>query len=155
MNIFVLDMEPRVAASYHVDKHVPKMIVESAQLLSTAHHILDGEKPAIYKISNKNHPCNIWLRQSKSNYQWLWNLTVGLVDEYHVRYGDRVHKTETILNLLQEPPVHAPDVGLTPFAQAMPDEFKRSCAVEAYRGYYLGAKRAFASWKTQAPAWWY
>jgi hypothetical protein len=154
MNIFVLDMEPRVAAAYHVDKHVPKMIVESAQLLSTAHHILDGEKPAIYKISNKNHPCNIWLRESKSNYHWLWELATGLVEEYHLRYGSKTHKTEAVLDVLREAPVNAPAVGLTPFAQAMPDEYKSECPVTAYRGYYRGAKRDFATWKTTVPAWW-
>ena len=155
MNIFVLDMNPAKAATYHVDKHVPKMVVESAQMLSTAHHILDEEKPGIYKISNKNHPCNIWLRQSKTNYQWLWELAMSLVDEYHVRYGNKTHKTEAVLEVLREAPVNAPShVGLTPFALAMPDEYKSDCPVLSYRSYYRGAKRDFATWKTSTPSWW-
>ena len=44
MNIFVLDKDPHIAAQMHCDRHVPKMIVESAQMLSTAHRLLDGEE---------------------------------------------------------------------------------------------------------------
>lgn len=155
MNIFVLDMNPKTAAEYHVDRHVPKMIVESAQMLSTAHHILDEEKLGIYKISNKNHPCNIWLRESSTNYEWLWELAMGLVSEYHTRYGNKVHKTEAILELLREPPRNSIRTSeVTSFAQAMPDEYKNDCVVTAYRDYYMGAKRSFATWKTQEPYWW-
>lgn len=154
MNIFVLDMNPRKAAEYHIDKHTPKMIVESAQMLSTAHHVLDGEKPGIYKISNKNHPCNIWLRESKDNYKWLWELSLGLVEEYHIRYGNKTHKTEIVLNNLQAAPHNSPSIGLTRFAQAMPDDYKNACVVTAYRTYYMYDKKKFAAWKTQKPYWW-
>jgi len=157
MNIFVLDKNPEVAATYHIDKHVTKMLVEYAQLMSTAHHVMDGEIAAlkdIYKISNINHPCNLWVRESKQNYEWLWSLASALADEYHVRYGDKVHKSELVIDRLRFPPVNMASWGLTPFAQAMPDEYRREDAVEAYRLYYLGDKRSFATWKTNPPAWW-
>ena len=101
MNIFHLDQDPVVAAESMCDKHVVKMIVEYAQLMSTAHRVLDGEeyydktkngrrikrwrlKPAaqerlLYKASHVNHPSNIWTRQSNKNYRWLYNTSVHCV----------------------------------------------------------------------------
>jgi len=154
MNIFVLDKNPFNAAKFHIDKHVTKMIVESAQMLSTAHHVLDGEKPGIYKISNKNHPCNIWLRQSLQNYEWLVDLSLGLVEEYKIRYGNKHHKTEDVLINLIHPPDNINSLGITEFAQAMPDEYKNTCTVTAYRNYYMHEKQSFAAWKIQKPYWW-
>lgn len=156
MNIFVLDKEPRKAAAYHVDKHVPKMIVESAQMLSTAHHALDEEESieGIYKAAHLNHPCTIWVRESKQNYEWLLELALGLVDEYHIRYGHKTHKTEKVLDTLKNAPKKIVPWGLTYFAQAMPDEYKDDDPVQAYRKFYMGEKRPFATWKTQQPYWW-
>ena len=58
MNIFFIDRDPVLAARYHCDKHVPKMIVEYAQLMSTAHRLLDGEP---YETKNKRgHKLTRW-----------------------------------------------------------------------------------------------
>ena len=68
MNIFVLDLDVKKCAEYHVDKHVVKMILESAQLLCGVHHIVSPDNVNIpYKLSHKNHPCSIWTRKSLSN----------------------------------------------------------------------------------------
>jgi hypothetical protein len=40
VNVFYLDHCPRAAAEAHCDRHVVKMILESAQLLSTAWHVV-------------------------------------------------------------------------------------------------------------------
>ena len=78
MNIFYLDEDPVLAAQMHCDKHVVKMILESAQLLSTAHLLIDGDELAdergLYKATHKNHPSSKWVRDSSENYEWLWNL---------------------------------------------------------------------------------
>ena len=78
MNIFYLDEKPLTAARMHCDKHVVKMIIESAQMLSTAHRTLDGNDYAdrmnLYKATHKNHPANIWVRESAENYLCLYNL---------------------------------------------------------------------------------
>lgn len=97
MNIFVLDKDPVKAARFHNDRHVIKMILESAQLLSTAHVVLDGEKVAAYDVpfllrpTHVNHPCAIWARATGANYDWLYRLLVGLLAEYTRRYG-KVHR---------------------------------------------------------------
>ena len=65
MNIFVLDNDPFKAAEYQCDKHVVKMVLETAQLLCSAH------ETAPYKRTHYNHPCAIWTRSSLSNYMWL------------------------------------------------------------------------------------
>lgn len=155
MNIFVLDEDPRTSASYHNNRHVVKMIVESAQLLSTAHHALDGEDAiqGIYKSAHLNHPCTVWARESKQNYEWLLQLARGLVDEYHIRYGNKTHKTEAIIETLKTAPKRIASWGLTPFAQAMPEEYREENAVQAYRKYYILDKPHLAQWKTQVPYW--
>jgi hypothetical protein len=69
MNIFFLDENPTLSAKYHVDKHVVKMILETAQLLCSVHHVTDQVTDQVpYKLSHKNHPCAIWARESLSNY---------------------------------------------------------------------------------------
>ena len=94
MNIFYLDSRPHVAAKDHCDKHVVKMILESAQMLCTAHRELDGDVPDVfYKSTHKNHPSTIWARSKAGNYRWLYDLFVSLCDEYTYRYG-KVHLSD-------------------------------------------------------------
>ena len=146
----MLDENPEVAASYHCDKHM-KMILEAAQMLSTAHWQCGSSAP--YKESYVNHPCNRWVRESLSNYRWLQKLGMSLCREYTKRYG-RIHATQEKLEWLGEHEPDIPDVGLTRFAQAMPEEYRCSDAVTAYRKYYVGDKSRFAKWKMgNIPGW--
>ena len=151
MNIFVLSLNAREAAKMHLDKHVVKMILEYAQLLSTAHRILDEDvDERMYKLTHKNHPCTIWTRQSSSNYLFLYNLFCFLCEEYTYRYG-KIHLTEKKLkDVLKKLPENIPEGTITTWAQAMPDEYKDKSVVQAYRNYYIGAKKDFAKW-TKAP----
>lgn len=149
MNIFVLDRDPAVAARYHCDKHVSKMILESAQMLST---VLGGA----YKPTHQNHPCTIWVAQSQTNACWLFELAFNLNAEWKKRYGhDRNHKSyEVIMDMLNSKRLHdLPFMGLTPFAQAMPEQYKRNDPVESYRDYYRS--KSFARWDHgPQPDWW-
>ena len=99
MNIFYLDRHPIKAAQMMCDKHVVKMILESAQILSTAHRVLDGDDYAdqygLYKIAHKNHPSTIWARSGGLNYLWLYDHMRGLMQEYTYRYG-KIHATERL-----------------------------------------------------------
>ena len=157
MNIFVLDKNPSVAASMHCDKHVPKMILETAQMLSTAHHVYDTpQAPLVYKKAYLNHPCTIWIRESKANYGWAWTLYHELLVEFRKRRG-KYHKSGELIHDLAHTPSEMPNIGPTPFAQALPAEYKQEDAVEAYRAYYMGDKAAFAKWEwptAQTPYWW-
>lgn len=151
MNIFVLDTNAETAAEMHCDKHVNKMILESAQMLCT---VLGGP----YKPTHKNHPCTLWVAESQYNARWLWTLACFLNEEYKSRYGRTVnHKSwEVIAPLQTQRQINIlPDVGPTPFALAMPDEFKAiKDPVRAYRAYYKS--KTFASWDKgrNAPHWW-
>ena len=144
MNIFFLSKSPKQAAERHCDKHVIKMIIESAQLLYSAHWILnpEGIRENAYKRTHVNHPSAIWIRDSLSNYLWLCSLAWYLCKEYQFRYGlHKVHKTEDhIIWLLQHPPVSIPYVGLTVPPQAMPEQYKRENPVEGYQLYYIESK---------------
>ena len=155
MNIFFLDNDIRKCAQYHCDKHFFKMIFETAQLLCGAHHTTDSQYCDIpYKLSHKNHPCSIWVRESLSNYLYLCDLGLELCKEYTYRYGKR-HKSQDVIEwcLIHKPNIH--DVDFTSPPLAMGDEFKiGNDVIESYRNYYIGAKKDFAKWKNRdVPEW--
>ena len=147
MNIFILDNNPQLCAQYHNNKHVVKMILESAQLLCGAHWVTGGEAP--YRLSHKNHPCSIWVRECLENYEWLCDLGMELCREYTYRYGKR-HKSQDIIEwcITNHPPLKERD-NLTPFRLAMPEECKIGSAVESYREYYIREKKHFSKWKNR------
>lgn len=163
MNIFMLDYNPILAARMHCDKHVVKMILESAQMLSTAHRVLDGDGYAdynrLYRETHKNHPINIWIRESYHNYQWLHFLFVNLLLEYEKRYK-KTHACDRLVNHLSSCPDNINtgiETDINSLPQCMPDEYKvKGDAVQAYRNYYLGEKAYFAKWDrgTSEPIWW-
>ena len=176
MNIFILDENIDKCAEAHVDKHIVKMPLEAAQMLCTNHWInkylghiprkLESNEWQIIKEAKTNpvrdfpylptmynHPCTIWARESNDNYEWLYCYAIALNEEYRYRYG-KDHKSvrDVILKL---PDIILPRSGLTPFAQAMPDELKGDNAVEAYRRFYHKDKATFAEWKFRGrPDWW-
>jgi hypothetical protein len=177
MNIFFLALDPRECAMMHTDKHVVKMILESAQLLCTAHRMLDGEciivlsksgrkqkkwtladtemDALLYTATHVNHPSAQWARHSQENYMWLYTLFTALLDEYRHRYG-KVHACSKLVVPLSQSPVNI-DKGLSFEAPwlAMPDEYKVSGdAIASYRNYYIGAKTHLFKWKNRpVPEW--
>ena len=158
MNIFYLNEDPVIAAQMSCDKHVVKMILESAQMLSTTHRVLDGndyaDKVGLYKLAHKNHPSTIWVRSSYQHYKWLYDHMIGLMQEYTHRYG-KIHLTQQKLeSILSVTPVNIPQGELTELPQAMPDDAKLLNVVDAYRNYYRVYKFGFARWtKRQTPEW--
>lgn len=159
MNIFYTYTDATFAAQSLPDKLVVKMPLESAQMLSTAQRFYFGDdycdELGIYKTAYLNHPCTIWARESADNYNWLYRHFVALCDEYTYRYG-KVHASDTKLRKpLSIIPGNIPDVGFTPVAQAMPDQYKDPDPVVAYRNYLINEKH-YAEWnKNRAkPNWW-
>ena len=181
MNIFYLDKDPKIAAQYHLDKHVVKMIVEYAQLMSTAHRLLDGvqyydksknnrkinrwklndeREQKLYHAVSWNHPSAVWVRQDLSHYQWLWNLASELCQEYRFRYGgttDKQHKTSVVIQNLSFAPNNIPRTGIFQEPpQAMPEDVKvPGDSITAYRNYYRVHKKRFATWKNREVPHWY
>ncbi len=144
MNIFYLHHSPYLAAKVQYNKHVVKMILESAQMLCTAHHVYGNEEQKLnvpYKQAHLNHPSTIWTRQCRANYRWLYLHMLALGYEYTKRYGKThasIIKCEKFLNV---PPVHIPDGDFCEPPQAMPDEYKvEGDSVTAYWNYYEGEK---------------
>ena len=156
MNIFYLDNHPDEAAEMHCDKHCVKMILEYAQMLSTAHRELDGNVPDIlYKSTHKNHPSTIWTRSSKQHYDWLFRLFRMLSAEYTLRYG-KIHKTwEKLGKILETAPKNIVENGWSDPPQCMPDHCKKPDTIDAYRNYYLTEKASFSTWNySKQPTWW-
>lgn len=161
MNIFVLDLDPTLAARMQCDKHVVKMPLESAQMLSTAHQVFDDSSQPqaatlpFYKMAFKNHPCSIWARQNTANYLWLYEHFKALCAEYKFRYFKDHMSWLKLGDALALPPARVPvDVDVTPFAQAMPEQYKHDDAVVAYRQYYVGEKSKFLRYRNRRrPAW--
>lgn len=163
MNIFVLDNTPSIAARYVCDKHVPKMCVESAQMMASAlrrHGAEDKDMPKTilgkpYKGGYHNHPCTVWAGDSSGNYRWLMWHAVELCREFHKRY-EKIHAcTLPIFHMCNISHMIKGDNRMTPHALAMPDEFKQKCPVKSYRSYYVHTKK-FATWNkgTPQPLWW-
>lgn len=181
MNLFILDNDIDLNAQYHIDKHVQKMQLEAAQMIATTLWVdkllgfiprkLDSDElsvikaamvaePAIedrtfvrYKAAHINHPCTIWMRQSLDNFEWAQIYVNALNEEAQFR-GYKAHASCVEVNKWPEPKV-LKSIGLTPFAQAMPEDYKQTDAVEAYRYYYMMDKSEIASWKNRdKPEWW-
>jgi hypothetical protein len=157
MNIFYLSHKPSRCARWHCDKHVVKMILETAQLLYTAHWVLAaaaGQQPDLSKaptlatnaeqrgylsIKNAKHPCAIWTRESLEHYRWLCELGMALCEEFQHRFGaHKAHSCEEhIYWLYANPPAQLESKGWRQPPQAMPEEYKRkNDSVKAYRVYY-------------------
>ena len=182
MNIFYLDNDTKTCAEYHNDKHVVKMILEYAQLLSTAHRILDGRETIgksktgrnvkrfvldndldsiVYSATHVSHPSAVWVRKSFQNYLWLTDLLNFLCLEYTHRYG-KVHKVESDGLLRALLIYHPHGIGFAPFTEptpAMPDDCKvPGDSIASYRNYYINNKTHIASWSGKIagrnpPAW--
>ena len=152
MNIFVLDKDPVKAAKYHCDKHC-KMLCESMQMLSTCIRHLGIDDDKLYKKFNPNHTCNVWLRESRENVQWLFQMARALGEENVKRYGKK-HKSTDLINYSERYFYLFPDKPMTNFKLAMFEQFRTNDPVHSYRLFYSGAKFRFAKWKTQIPDWW-
>ena len=161
MNIFVLDTNPRLAAQMHCDKHVPKMCVEAAQMMASAlrrHGATDEQMPLTkagtpYKGGYAHHPCTVWAGDSRENFVWLAQHADELCAEYSRRFG-KMHSCEWPITIMGDLIRLIPKDRFTPFAQAMPDEYRNDDPVVAYRAYYHS--KQFAKWEkgTPAPDWW-
>jgi hypothetical protein len=148
MNLFYLDKDPQIAGRFHCDKHVGKMLIETCQMLSTAHHELDSSiKEDLYRPTHRNHPSSIWCRHSSEHYQWALELAHTLASEFKRRFG-KEHKSAELLPKLAHTPKCANSSFVAP-PLAMPVTFHRADPVEAYRAFYTSDKREFASWTKQ------
>ncbi len=150
MNIFLLDRDIGLNVQYHCDKHVVKMILESAQLLSSVHHMQGN--PQGYTLTHKKHPCAMWARYSQENYDWLLEFTLTLGDEYTYRYG-KIHKSIGVVENLPHP--NLPYLGLTEHPKCVADDLKHiEDVVEAYRVYYIRDKGYMCKWTDRnIPEW--
>lgn len=155
MNIFYLSHNQEECAKYHCDKHIVKMPIETAQLLSTtlAKYQING----FYKPTHEKHPCRVWLDESAENIFWLCRLGIALCKEYSFRYS-KEHKTEKIIEKIEAAFISIapllPRKKFTDPPQAMPEEFKKSSSIEAYKEYYRKRKNHLHQWKRRAkPKW--
>lgn len=166
MNLFILSLIQKEIAEYMMDKHVSKILLEAVQMLCTAKRVVDPNdietNNKLYKLAHKNHPVTIWCRKSRENYMWTLDLIDELHNEWRYRYGHpntKMHKAYLVAQILKE---SMPDEilfecqTLTPFALAMPDQYKSEDPVESYRNYYMSIeKQKIATWKKRRsqPEW--
>jgi|TARA_R110000803_G_scaffold25371_4_gene60638 hypothetical protein len=152
MNIFKLDEPIRSCAQMHCDKHVSKMILESAQMLCTALWVNGQSAP--YKAVHAKHPCTLWAAESLDNWLWLKELAIYLNEEFCWRYDrNQNHKSADVVMSL--PDLSVESKGLQQQPQCMPEEYKiYNDPITAYRSYYIGEKSGFAQWtKREVPEW--
>ena len=151
MNIFYLDSDPVKAAQVQYNKHVVKMILESAQMLCTAHHhytelLSQDDSYITYKKAHYNHPSTIWCRENSEQYLWLYNHMIALGNEYTKRYN-KIHLTITkCADILQATPAGIPLGTFEEPPQCMPEQYKvAGCSVTAYWNYYEQEKHTVAA----------
>ena len=137
MNIFYLDECPRKAAQLQYNKHVVKMILESAQMLCSAHHVLGNPDDVPYKLAHKNHPSTIWVRENSLHYDWLYEHFCALQGEYYKRYGKTHMSFDKCYVPCMSHPANIPHEPFEQPPQCMPDEYKDECSVKAYWNYYI------------------
>lgn len=156
MNIFALDNDPREAARMQCDKHVVKMVLETAQMLSTVHHIHGSASEHLYRPTHRNHPCTLWAAENTANYRWLHHHFRALATEYEWRYIKR-HKSWLKLHILLDnaPPTMDIAEDITPFARAMPEQYKYfDDPVDSYRMYYAVEKAHILQYtRREMPRW--
>lgn len=180
MNIFYLHPDPVTCAQMHCDKHASKMCVEYAQMLSTAHRVVDGSfwygrttngrrvarylhpdtdmQHNLYKAVHINHPSTQWVRACGENYSWMYDTWTALCAEYQHRYG-RTHESFAKLEyFLMLPPANIKDHKFfqpTPAMKEFPQCIVEGDSLQSYRNYYWEAKRSFAKWsRRDVPSWW-
>jgi hypothetical protein len=157
MNIFALDEDPEMAAQYHCDKHVPKMLLEAAQILSTSAYLNDSHKPGeMYKpVPSHNPDIHEWVAESQANFVWTLKLAKGLHTEYKHRFGKDHKSYRKVIRHIDITEIRLPKEGLTERPQCMPNRFKvEGDAIEAYREYYKFGKDWEMSWfNREVPPW--
>lgn len=164
MNIFVTNESPVIAAQDMCDKHLIKMILETAQILSTVcKEVYDYEGDALYKSCYVKHPATLWAGQSYTNFCWLLEHGLALCHEYYFRF-QKHHKSETVLDEVIK---YMSDTiftwsGVTnstpEFVQIMPDEFKKTNTCIAYQNYLLNKfenNKPKPKWTKRDPPEWY
>jgi len=165
VNIYALDEHPELAARYHNDRHVAKQINEVVQVLCTAHIMIDGDVVASRTLKNNvkavalqytRHPWVLWAQASSFNYSWLHQLGEALLKEYSTRFG-KVHYLHELMNLLRTKPMLIECTAMrTPWPQCLPEQYRDTDPIEAYRNYYRGDKQHLATWSapSSVPWWW-
>ena len=177
MNIFYVNSDPEVAARSMVDRHVVKMILETAQLLSTAHRVIDGEEyvgqsqsgrkakrwrlsgnvdAIMYAATHINHPSAVWVRENSANYNWLYDHLLALGREYTHRYG-RTHLTiDKLGDILKDAPENIEQSNVM---TKMPSCMDKQYIVDVdpiinYRNYYNYGKTDLLRWSNRPPPQW-
>ena len=157
MNIFFLDKSPEKSAQYLCDKHIPKMLLESCQMLSTALRQNGYEDDYLYKSAYPNHPMTKWVGFNKDNFTWAFENADEISKEYFKRFGKR-HKSTRILDFIVDNDMQTeiPEGFFSEPPQCMPDKYRDKDYVTAYRRYYNTDKKYFAKWEKgrQQPEWW-
>lgn len=151
VNIFYLDTNPECAARYQCDKHVVKMVLESAQIMCAVLHRYGISFTGIYKPTHTNHPSVRWAGDSQLNYSWLAQHAVYLCLEYQRRYN-RKHKSQYVIAKCIDWLDRIPNGPFTEPPQCMPEKYHDENTVDAYRRYYFFEKSRIASYtNTELP----
>ncbi|VYU47368.1 hypothetical protein [Clostridium paraputrificum] len=151
MNIFILDEDVEKCARYHCNKHLVKMLVEYAQILSTTNRICGLDEG--YRAVFVNHPCTVWARQCFDNW-YVVKLLANELNKELIYRGFRHHSSIDVINSLSNPPL--PILGkITKPYQAMPSKYKQDDYVQAYRDYYIGEKQHIADWGKRGMPYWF
>lgn len=152
MNIFWLDKNFSLNASYYMDSHVRKIILECAQIMSTTcHHYGVNVR---YRPTHVNHPLCIWARESEGNYEAIRTMAKHLNDEYVYRF-DKICNHASYDYIKELPSIQMMNKEITMPPLCLPINCYSSTVVESYRNYYRQYKSHLAKWTKRDKPWWY
>lgn len=155
MNIFYTNPNPAICAMEHCDRHMVKMILEYAQMLSTAHHVYGSWTEPMYKPTHKNHPSSMWVRESNKHYMWLYCLYSDLLNNFEMKTG-RKHASSKLQKILKNVPTGIPYNGFVPPPACVPEHFKTNNILESYQNCMIDK---FTEWQSREKPlkveWWH
>ena len=182
MNIFFLDKSPIKSAKMQCDKHVPKMCVETVQMLVSAcrRHNWDEKylpltkSGTVHKGGYHNHPSTVWAGDCIDNFAWLLEHGLALTQEFKFRFGKKHACREQLRTIARHtglneyglwgPASLAEECHMTDVPLCIGEELQAvhgmtaplEDAVAIYREFYMIDKADFAQWDKgrDAPEWW-
>ena len=153
MNVFPLHLDKKISASWNVDNHLHKIILESMQMLSHFNYVNNLPAPYKFNSAQYNHPLSKWIRESRENWFWIVDNMYALQDEWRFRYGhssSKKHLSIEKFESMEWPLKYLPDSNLTPLPKSMPvycqkEEFS-PIPINSYQEYYRKEKTHLFKW---------
>tara|TARA_B100000029_G_C17503893_1_gene933728 strand:+ start:98 stop:634 length:537 start_codon:yes stop_codon:yes gene_type:complete len=162
MNIFVLDIDPKMCAFAHCDEHVKEMIPVYTQILCNAHHLLDPEGTIIKDLEPLDptfpfvqmETAVAWAKDNTANYQWLHDVWFWLHKEYWYRFDEIHDHWNKLYNKLSHIPNNIIEGDLSTPPQNIPEDCIVTGLEDEFQNIIEGNRKYYSQWCKENDAEW-